>query len=66
MKKKAYIIPQTMIVVVETAQLIAFSGGGDSTNGDPIVDPEADDSDEEGRSRRTYNCWEDDEDEEDW
>lgn len=61
MKKKAYIIPEATVIVVETAQIIAYSGGSDSSNGDPIVDPDADDSDEDTRSR-SFDCWGDDED----
>ena len=64
MKKKIYITPETSQFTVSLQQMIAFSG--ESTNAeDPKVDSEADDSDEPGRSRRTYNCWED-EVEEEW
>ena len=70
MKKKAYLIPETTVMVMETRQIIAYSGGGDGGD-DPQVDPTEDNSDpddpsNDGRSRKTYNCWDDDEKKEDW
>ena len=58
MKKKAYITPETVVVDVELQLLQTFSGG----NGEEVqVDPGEDDSDNDGRSRRSY--WDfDDED----
>ena len=63
MKKKEYISPETSLFTVSLQQMIAFSGESTSAD-DPNVDPEADDGDEPGRSRRVYNCWEDEEEEE--
>ena len=69
MKKKAYLIPASTVMVMETRQIMAYSGGGDQ-EGDPTTSGESDDSDpddgaNDNRSRKTYNCW-DDEEEEDW
>lgn len=51
MKKKAYIIPEVNVITISTTHMIAYSNGGDSSDGDPIVDPNADTSDEPTRSR---------------
>lgn len=62
MKKIAYLSPETSEITFETLQMIAFSGGGDGV-GDPLIDPEADDSNDANRSRFIRNAWEDDVDE---
>ena len=62
MKKKAYIIPNSTVVYVQTATLIAYSGGGKGAS-DPIVDPNADDSNNPNRSRRHRYQWDDEEEE---
>ncbi|MBQ7510112.1 MAG: hypothetical protein IJT53_04320 [Prevotella sp.] len=64
MEKKEYMSPETTVVTVVLQQMIAFSGGSQGID-EPTVDPNADESDEPNRSRRTYNCWVDEE-EEDW
>ena len=57
MNKKAYIIPETTVITVELQQLIAMSGGGEGLT----VSPDPDESDEDNRTRRSYNCWDDEE-----
>ena len=69
MKKKAYLIPATTVMVMETRQIMVVSGGGEDPT-DPQVSNDTDDTNPEedvndNRSRKTYNCW-DDEEEEDW
>lgn len=71
MNKKAYIIPGTEVQTLEIQQLLVNVSGG--TDGITTNDPSnpgssGDDSNptvpsNDNRSRRTYNCW-DDEDEE--
>lgn len=56
MKKKTYISPTATVVTVETAQVIAYSGGGDVFT----VISEADDGDEDNRARRMgCSAWDD-------
>ena len=59
MKKKAYIIPGTIEVIVEPKCLmITISAGGDEI----VNEEEGDNTDIDNRSRRrTYNVWEDEE-----
>ena len=67
MEKKEYMSPETTVVTLALQQLMAFSGGGEGES-DPQVDPEEDDT-EGGTNRsrrRTYNCWEDEELEEEF
>ena len=63
MKKRTYIVPDTTVVKLETLPMMSASGfsGDPNSEGDPITDPTADNSDEPTRSR--YNCWDDEEDE---
>ena len=68
MIKKAYITPGTEVQTVEIQNLLVPSittTGGDKITGDPNPDnSQPGDTDyEDNRSRKTYNCW-DDEDEE--
>ena len=42
---------------MELEQMIAISGGGDST-GDPVVDPNGDDTDDDNRAR-IFGDWDD-------
>lgn len=66
MEKKEYMSPETTVVTLALQQLMAFSGGGEGES-DPQVDPEEDNEDGPNRSRRrTYNCWEDEELEEEF
>jgi hypothetical protein len=65
MKKKAYISPETEVVMIKIEQLmgdVSVSSGDDGvhTPDDPI-----DNSDDPNRSRRRRNVW-DEEEEEDW
>ena len=60
MNKKAYIIPETIIVKMETLHMIAFSGNKSISAGDPIVDSTPDDTDEPIRSRE-FSDWNDEE-----
>ncbi len=57
MEKKAYMRPEAKVEAMELEQMIAISGGGNST-GDPVVDPVGDDSDDDNRAR-IYNDWDD-------
>ena len=61
MKKKAYIIPETIVVKMETVHMIAFSDANSSSKDpeDPYVDPNPDNTDEPIRSR---GYWDDEED----
>ena len=56
MEKKAYIIPGIDVMTVELPPIMDFSGGGDKS-GDPIVNPNADDSNDPNRSRNIYDAW---------
>ena len=54
MNKKAYIIPETIIVMMETLHMIAYSSDPSNPSksaGDPIVDSTPDDTNEPIRSR---------------
>ena len=67
MNKKAYIIPGTEVQTVEIQHLLVnVSGGTDGIKTDPGSSgdgSEPTDPSNDNRSRKTYNCW-DDEDEE--
>jgi hypothetical protein len=51
MNKKAYIIPETIVVKMETELMHGFSSNNPKGAGDPIVDSTPDDTDEPIRSR---------------
>ena len=57
MEKKAYMRPEAKVEAMELEQMIAISGGGEST-GDPVVDPVGDDSDDDNRAR-IFGDWDD-------
>lgn len=59
MKKKAYQHPCLEVTVIEPQQLLTEFSGGGSQEGDPKVDPNADNSDDDNRSRRGYSVWDD-------
>ncbi len=63
MEKKEYMIPGISVMTVDIEKIMVISGGGDK-EGDPQIDPNADDSDDPNRSRRTYDVWEEEEVEE--
>ena len=56
MKKKAYISPETEVVKIKLENLMGFTGSGEV-----IVDPNPDDDEEDPRSRRRRDVWEDEE-----
>jgi len=61
MKKKAYISPETEVVMIKIETLM----GQFSVTGEGIgSDPNPDESEEDNHSRRRRNVW--DEEEEDW
>ena len=62
--KRAYVAPDTIVVMVETAPMMAFSDPTQGSNGDPYADPEADLSDNVNRSRNSI--FTDFEDEQEW
>jgi len=63
MKKKAYISPETEVVMIKIETLMGFDvSSGDGVHTDP-ENPE-DNSDDDNHSRRRRNVW--DEEEEDW
>ena len=64
MKKKAYISPETEVVMIKIETLMGFdvSSGEDNVHTDP--ENPVDDSDDDNHSRRRRNVW--DEEEEDW
>ena len=63
MKKKDYIIPGITVITLE-AKLMQFVVSGNSE--DISSNPTPDVSNDDNRSRRTYNVWEDEEEEEDY
>lgn len=63
MKKKDYIIPGITVITLE-AKLMQFVVSGNSE--DISSNPNPDVSNDDNRSRRTYNVWEDEEEEEDY
>lgn len=61
MKKKDYIIPGITLITLE-AKLMQFVVSGNSEGISSDHNP--DESNDDNRSRRTYNVWEDEEEEE--
>jgi len=67
MKKKLYIIPETTVVELQLQQMIALSlqeNPADSSDALSRED-EFEDEDDYVKSRRSRNCWDDEEDLED-
>ncbi len=62
MKKKAYISPETEVVMIKIEQLLTDVSSGEDNVHTP--DDPVDNSDDPNRSRRRRNVW--DEEEEDW
>ena len=63
MKKKAYISPETEVVMIKIEQLMLDVSSGDDGVHTP-GDGSSDESDDDNYSRRRRNVW--DEEEEDW
>ena len=62
MKKKEYIIPGIEVIAVKLQPVMGpFSGGGDGED-DPQTDPNPDTGNDDNRSR-TYNVWDEEEEE---
>ena len=59
MKKKAYLTPETTVVNVELQLMNALSGGDPNNNVN--IDGDEDMSDDDNRSRRRSNPWDDEE-----
>jgi len=58
MNKKSYSTPEIKYIDTSSDLMKTFSGGG-TDNGDPMIDPERDTSDDDNRSRRTnFDVWE--------
>jgi hypothetical protein len=64
MEKKIYLIPQTKVFEVELHLMNEISGGG-SQAGDPQTGG-VDNGDGTNRSRRRYQQWDYEDEEEDW
>ena len=67
MKKKIYFKPETEVVEIELQQIIALSKSDDPATDDDALSrqDEFEDDDDYGKSRRSRNCWDDEDERED-
>lgn len=69
MKKKIYFKPETEVVEIELQQMIALSRYDDPATGDDALsrqdELEEELEDDYGKSRRSRNCWDDEDERED-
>ena len=63
MKKKIYFKPETVVVEVELQRMIALSKQDGTADGSDALsrDEEFEDEDDYVKSRRSRNCWDDEE-----
>lgn len=67
MKKKIYFKPETEVVEIELQQIIALSKSDDPATGDDALsrENEFEEEDDYVKSRRSRNCWDDEDERED-
>ena len=67
MKKKIYFKPETEVVEIELQQMIALSRYDDPATGDDALSrqDELEEEDDYVKSRRSRNCWDDEDERED-